>query len=70
MASQPIPDEGFGRDKLCYWDPINKRDHNNRLLALSQASYIDKMLIKFSMQNSKKGSYLLTMEFIFSKSNV
>ena len=25
------------------------RDHNNRLLALSQASYIDKVLIKFSM---------------------
>ena len=31
------------------------RDRKNRLLALSQASYIDKVLIRFSMQNSKKG---------------
>ena len=28
----------------------------NRLLALSQASYIDKVLIIFLMQNSKKGN--------------
>ena len=32
------------------------RDCKNRLLALSQASYINKVLIKFSMQNSKKGN--------------
>ena len=31
------------------------RDHKNRLLALSQASYIDKVLARFLMQNSKKG---------------
>ena len=31
------------------------RDRKNRLLALSQASYIDKVLTRFSMQNSKKG---------------
>ena len=31
------------------------RDHKNRLLAVSQASYIDKVLAWFSMQNSKKG---------------
>ena len=31
------------------------RDRKNRLLALSQASYIDKVLVRFSMQNSKKG---------------
>ena len=31
------------------------RDRKNRLLALSQASYIDKVLARFSMQNSKKG---------------
>lgn len=29
-------------------------DRNNRLLALSQPSYIDKVLIQFLMQNSKK----------------
>ena len=32
------------------------RDHKNKLLALSQASYLDKVLIRFSMQNSKKGN--------------
>ena len=31
------------------------RDLKNKLLALSQASYIDKVLVRFSMQNSKKG---------------
>ena len=31
------------------------RDRKNKLLALSQASYIDKILMRFSMQNSKKG---------------
>ena len=31
------------------------RDRKNRLLGLSQASYIDKMLSKFGMENSKKG---------------
>ena len=30
------------------------RDRKNRLLALSQASYIDKVLARFSMQNSKE----------------
>ncbi|KAK6149390.1 hypothetical protein DH2020_016915 [Rehmannia glutinosa] len=32
------------------------RDRKNKLLALSQASYIDKILAKFNMENSKKGS--------------
>ena len=31
------------------------RNRNNRRLALSQASYIDKVIARFSMQNSKKG---------------
>ena len=31
------------------------RDHKKRMLCLSQASYIDTMLARFSMQNSKKG---------------
>ena len=30
------------------------RDRKNKLLALSQASYIDKVLAQFSMQDSKK----------------
>ena len=29
------------------------RDHSKKLLALSQASYIDKVLARFSMQNAK-----------------
>ena len=31
------------------------RDRKNRMLGLSQARYIDKVLEQFSMQNSKKG---------------
>ena len=31
------------------------QDHKNRMLSLSQAGYIDKVLERFSMQNSKKG---------------
>ena len=31
------------------------RDQKNRILGLSQARYIDKILIRFSMRNSKKG---------------
>ncbi|KAL4035561.1 hypothetical protein IC575_004263 [Cucumis melo] len=31
------------------------RDHKNKTLALSQAIYIDKMLVRYLMQNSKKG---------------
>ena len=34
------------------------RDRKNRLLALSQVSYMDKVLARFSMQNSKKGQLL------------
>src|SRR5215813_5963536 len=32
------------------------RDRKKRLLAISQASYIDKILIHFGIQNSKKGN--------------
>ena len=32
------------------------RDRKNKVIALSQASYIDKILVRFSMQNSKKGN--------------
>ncbi|KAL0545911.1 hypothetical protein IC582_015808 [Cucumis melo] len=31
------------------------RDHKNKTLALSQDSYIDEIVIKYSMQNSKRG---------------
>ena len=32
------------------------RDQKNKVLALSQALYIDKILARFSMENSKKGT--------------
>ena len=32
------------------------RDRKNKLLALSQASYIDKIFVRFNMENSKRGS--------------
>ena len=31
------------------------RDRKNKMLALSQVAYIDKVLTRFSIQNSKKG---------------
>ena len=31
------------------------RDRKNKIIGLSQASYIDKVLSRFSMENSKKG---------------
>ena len=43
------------------------RDRKNRLLALSQASYIDKVLAWFSMQNSKKGQLPTRHGIVLSK---
>ena len=31
------------------------RDHQKKMLGLSQASYINQILVRFSMQDSKKG---------------
>ena len=43
------------------------RDHKNKKLALSQATYIDKMLNRYSMQNSKKGLLPFRHEVHLSK---
>ena len=43
------------------------RDRKNKLLALSQASYIDKVLARFSMQDSKKGLLPTRHGIILSK---
>ena len=43
------------------------RDRKNKLLALSQASYIDKVLARFSMQDSKKGLLPTQHGIILSK---
>ena len=34
------------------------RDHQKRMLALSQASYINEILTRYNMQDSKKNLYL------------
>ena len=43
------------------------RDRKNRQLALSQASYIDKMLSRYAMQDSKKGLLLFVHGVHLSK---
>ena len=43
------------------------RDRKNKILALSQASYIDKVLAQFLMQNSKKGQLPTRHGIILSK---
>ena len=43
------------------------RDCKNKLLELSSASYIDKVLARFSMQDSKKGLLLTRHGIICSK---
>ena len=43
------------------------RDRKNKMLALSQVTYIDKVLTRFSMQNSKKGLIPTPYGIILSK---
>ena len=43
------------------------RDHKNKTLALSQATYIDKMLVRYLMQNFKKSLLPLRQEVHLSK---
>ena len=43
------------------------RNRKNRTLAMSQASYIDKMLSKYKLQNSKKGLLLYRYGIHLSK---
>src|SRR5215813_12907703 len=43
------------------------QDRKKRLLAMSQASYIDKILVRFGMQNSKKGNFPFRHEIHLSK---
>ena len=45
------------------------RDRKNKVLALSQASYIDKIVTRFGMENPKGDFYPSDMEFIFLRSN-
>ena len=42
------------------------RGHKNRKLTLSQATYINKILVKFVMQDSKKGLFLFRHGIPFS----
>ena len=43
------------------------RDRSRRLLGLSQGTYIDKILNRFNMQNSKRGFSLCHMVYIFPR---
>ena len=45
------------------------QDLKNKVLALSQALYIDKILARFSMKIPRKELYPLGMEFIFLRRN-
>ena len=46
------------------------RDRKNRTIELSQASYIDKILSRFSMRDSKKGMLLFINGIKLSKEQV
>ncbi|KAA0054700.1 gag/pol protein [Cucumis melo var. makuwa] len=54
LASSLIPNERFREAQYVLGIQII-RDRKNKMLALSQATYIDKMLVRYLMQNSKKG---------------
>ena len=42
-------------------------DHKNRKLVLSQATYMDKLLVKYVMQDSKKGLLLFRHGILLSQ---
>ena len=54
MASDTIPNKDLREAHFVLGIQI-VRNRKNKTLALSQASYIDKMLIRYKMQDSKKG---------------
>ena len=43
------------------------RDRSKRLLGLSQSTYVDTMLKRFSMENSKKGYFSIDQRISLSK---
>ncbi|VFQ93970.1 unnamed protein product [Cuscuta campestris] len=46
------------------------RDRSTKLIGLNQSTYIDKILDRFSMSNSKKGSLPMTPGTVLSKSQI
>jgi len=46
--------KGLGEGSYILWLKL-LRDHRNRMIGLPEAAYIDKVLAKFSMVDSKKG---------------
>ena len=46
------------------------RDRQKRMLGLSQATYIDQIFAKFSMEGSKKGFVLFRVEYLYQVINV
>ncbi|KAL0284356.1 UNVERIFIED_CONTAM: hypothetical protein Sradi_7201300 [Sesamum radiatum] len=51
MVVHTIFHEGYGRSVLQPWH----QDLSRRMLGLTQSSYIEKVLKKFKMENSKRG---------------
>ena len=43
------------------------RDRSKRLIALSQSTYIDKVLKRFKMENSKKGNLPISHGLVLRK---
>ena len=46
------------------------RDRKNKIIALSQENYIDSILSKYNMQDSKKDLHLSNMESIFLRTSI
>ena len=46
------------------------RDRKNKIIVLSQENYLDSILSKYNMQDSKKGLHLLDMKSIFLRTSV
>lgn len=43
------------------------RDRKNKMIGLSQSNYVDKILVKFCVQDSKKGFLYVRHEIVLSK---
>ena len=54
MVVYPVRYEGFGRSQYILGIKL-MQDRQKRMLGLSQASYIDEILTRYNMQDSKKG---------------
>ncbi|KAJ9542941.1 LOW QUALITY PROTEIN: hypothetical protein OSB04_029447 [Centaurea solstitialis] len=66
LVKQMFPDERPWRGRLYTWYKIY-RNRSKRLIGLSQSTYIDKILKKFRMDESKKGFIPMQHGIVLSK---